>query len=138
MRKTVVAALLLAVGHFAASGQEKQKNETAEVDVASLCAFFESNPLKAQKEIGSRWVRLKDRVSNIVAPVKKGAPVKLILINRFDSLPSVIECSFDPKHADALKSVEKGGVVRLRGKLDRFTLSAIYLKHCELVVTKKK
>jgi hypothetical protein len=49
----------------------------------------------------------------------------------------VIECAFDPKQNTALKSVQPGGVVRLRGKLDRYDQSTIYLKQCELVAAGK-
>jgi hypothetical protein len=137
MRKTVVAVLLLAAGSLAPGAQEARQDEMPETDAAGLCAFIEANPLKAAKEIGGRWVRLKEKANKVVAPEKKGDPGKLVLVNRFDSSPSVIECSFDPKQAEALRAVAKDAVVRLRGKLDRYNQSTIFLKQCELVVEKK-
>ena len=73
----------------------------------------------------------------MVLPEQPGKPAKLILINRFDSSPSVVECSFGPKQADALKSVKPDTVVRFRAKLDRYNQTTIYLKDCELVTGKK-
>jgi hypothetical protein len=137
MRKTVMAAFLLAIGCLAVGGQETKQEEIPEKDIATICAYFETNPLKVGKEIGTRWLRVKDKVSRVVVPEQKGA-VKLILVNRTDSSPSVIECLFDPSQFDALKSLEKGAVVRLRGKLDRFNQSTIYLKNCELIAADKK